>query len=347
MRRFAFALLLAGCASQSPAPSQEPGVVTGADGLTKRVVYRNAELAPITSVSKNGAGMHVIGRSGAVVLDDGGTPRATVTFEESGGETVAVDIDRDGVSEYVNRGGGWQQVSVIGSDGRTKWKYPQRRTLFGGAPNTMAFGDLDQDGKLEFVVGMNGGGGVIVLDEHGTVLRKTAGANVFSLEIADIIPGGALEVLHSKERSVDVRAADGTLLTNIPLPSYSFTLLQRGPPMFVCVDAGGSAHTLRLIDVNGSIRGSYLLPDRGHVRANAAGVATGSKPLLVAWRTLRATGHRSALYVFEADGTLRYHEIFEAPSITVSAPADAPGTFYVGANETVWQYGIATTSPKK
>lgn len=61
----------------------------------------------------------------------------------------------------------------------------------------MAAGDLGGDGQLEFVVGLNCGGGIHLLSADGKVLWKQPDVNVRRVAVVDIDGDERPEILHN------------------------------------------------------------------------------------------------------------------------------------------------------
>jgi hypothetical protein len=61
----------------------------------------------------------------------------------------------------------------------------------------VAYGDLDADGTMEFVVAWNGGGGVQLRNRAGEIIWKRRDANVWHVEIVDTDNDGKAEIVHS------------------------------------------------------------------------------------------------------------------------------------------------------
>jgi hypothetical protein len=141
------------------------------------------------------------------------TPEGQVTLSTSIRSDVTyvnfVDVEGDGTFEFLNRGGhGWQESSLIDSNGNILWMHPREPAV-----DDMAAGDLDGDGITEFVVGHNGGGGVRLLDRNGKEKWRQPDSNVWHVEVVDTDGDKSPEIVHSSSGGeVIVRDASGGVL---------------------------------------------------------------------------------------------------------------------------------------
>ena len=212
----------------------------------------------------------------------------------------------------------------------------------------MALGDLDDDGEPEFVVGLNAGGGLRVLDAHGQEKWSRDGSNIFSVAVLDTDRDGQAEIVHSQGNEIWIRSATGEVIRRLS-PGFSVFSLTEWP---------GATGGTRLI---GSHSGTLTVIDfEGRLEAEFAAANIGSSPQLVSVRlgsgervfalvsTLGATARRSALHIFDADGTLVYQEVLPFSRLdhaVFRASGETPGdTLLVGGGRSVWTYRIAAPS---
>lgn len=137
---------------------------------------------------------------------------SAVTFDKRAGEIRFIDLDGDGVFEYMDRGGhGWQDAGLFDRAGKTIWRYGDS---FG--VDDMATGDLDGDGKPEFVVGFNGGGGVRLVNRSGADVWRQDDGNVWHVEMVDTDGDGTLEIVHSNAPGqITIRDRRGTIISQV------------------------------------------------------------------------------------------------------------------------------------
>jgi len=149
-------------------PAVEPGVHAGEGFFVQSLVFHDQRLGRLTDiiiqVSDGGSEpeLGIVGAQGALFLDNDFNETSFVGFGRGFVHVEFLDVENDGVWEFINRGSWGSDTALIGSEGQVRWSY-------GGMPgvNDMCAGDVDGDGDLEFVVGFNGGGGVHLVDADG------------------------------------------------------------------------------------------------------------------------------------------------------------------------------------
>lgn len=326
-----------------------PRISVGSELLQKEQFIANDKLVEVMSISVNkdksdgNEKIIIIGERGAFFVTPNGEPGPFVSFDRRVGETFPVDVEGNGVLEFMNRGGGWQPVSLLDSNGRTQWIYPKRDSKLGDAADEMASGDLDGDGILEFVVGMNGSGGLHVLNAKGQELWKREAGNVFSVEIVDINKDGSPEILHSDTgQGIVIRKANGDKIGTIKTSHGDFSLLNQNntdsEPLIVY-----DSDKLQLIDLKGNVKKYFDLPGGGHTPKGTIVYFNGhnNPPYYAFIRTIQATGQRSDLTVFDSNGNLVYHEIFKASYLAIAPLPDkgkGSDSMLIGENSRVWLY---------
>ncbi len=330
-----------GVAPRKPDPGPE---VTTEHTFSERLLVEDLLVGRIRSMTWVAARharplLCVAGDEGAVFLDGDGEVQRTVVFDRKGGRHVPIDLGQDGDWEFMNRGGGWQPVGLLDADGNTLWRYPTRWSA--ASPNDMAAGDLDGDGDLEFVVGTNGGGGVLVLDHEGQVVESWDATNVSSVEIADIDHDGADEVIHSTAKpsaGILVRETSTDATRRIPgIVSFSLAHDAEGRTQLATVADG----ELRFFDLDG-VNARFPVERSGKQDVDAAWVRiSATRPWLAVGRTIGASAGASEVYVFDPDGELAFQREYPASYVAV-APGllRTPPTVLVGSGSSVWEYAL-------
>jgi hypothetical protein len=201
---------------------------------------------------------------------------------------------------------------------------------------------------------MNGGGGLRVLDEQGIEVWRQPASNVFSVEVLDTNEDGKPEIIHSQGGQSDagiwVRNGDGGVIRKLQPGFLSFSVLRwptsKSAPTLLGVVNSDALH---IVNFSGEMIAEFKFPDRayGYVMGSGVRLGSGEKSYLAVVRTIRAAWDRSALYVFDTDSKLVYHEIFPVGFLGLAVPPpDERGieSFLVGAGSSVSRY-VLKSSP--
>ena len=329
------------------APRLEPQVAT--DRFDKTLLFSKPELERIRSVTVGQFGadptvaLVVAGDHGASFLTRDGVERSFVTFDTRATTPVPIDVEGDGVYEFMDRGGGWQAVGLLDAQGMAQWQHDE--TLSGDAPNEMAAGDIDGDGVQEFVIGMNGRGGLYLVDDRGHQVWKGGGVNVFSVEVLDADTDGDLDIVHShvggRRQGVRVRSGDGEILHTLWPGFFSFSVtpwpMTASPPHLVGVARG----MVRVVSLLGEEVAKFDAAGIGRsMRVSPVQFdGTASPHLAVASSVRRQPA--SVLHIFAPDGTLVHHETLPVRQLDLGVldREDGSGqTLVVGGGSEVWTY---------
>lgn len=218
--------------TEMPPDLEAPGVLLGSDAFSKGLFLEDRRLGGITDIVMGeldpspGVEIGLAGPGCVLFTDKDARVKSVVSL---GGRTAyvkIVDIDADGVCEFLNRGSWGIDASLIDHGGKVVWSY-------GGSPgvNDTAMGDVDGDGIPEIVVGFNGGGGVHLLNKDGQLIWKMKDSNVWHVEITDTDGDGRLEILHSDVGGrMKVRDGRGMIVRRAkPKPYFSHFSLARWP----------------------------------------------------------------------------------------------------------------------
>ncbi|MFN0315186.1 MAG: FG-GAP repeat domain-containing protein [Burkholderiales bacterium] len=330
------------------------GVLLGKDVLAKSTYVQDARLGTVSEIAigtldpKQGHRIVIVGSKGALFLDGSAQPQSFVLFSVHASHVNILDVDGNGIFEFVDRGGGWQDVSLMDHKGNAIWTY-------GGIPGVddLAAGDLDGNGILDFVVGFNGSGGVRLLDRAAKEIWKQPDGNVWHVELADADADGKPEIIHSNaEGKMTVRDGDGKAIRSMKLgPYFSFFSLARWPDKKSAQYAlFAEDNVIWLFDFFGKSVAQFAAPASGSL-GDARGVPFRIRidhPEYFASVVAFANWDKSVLYVHGPTKNLVYQEIIpeECPSIT-SIPSETgiKEDLLVGCDQTVFRYsGIAQPS---
>ena len=330
-----------------PEELNTPKVLVGSDFLLKELFVQDVRLDSITDIALGefdpspGIEIGIVGSKGVSFLDENFNIKSSTMFSVSAGHVEITDIDGDNICEYFDRGGGWQDVSLIDHKGNAIWTYGEMPGV-----DNICSGDIDGDGILEFVVGFNGGGGVRLLDKNGKEKWKRSDANVWHVELIDTNGDGSLEIVHSNAGGkITVRDNQGKIISRAkPSPYFSHFSICRWPSKRDREYALLSENdTIWIFDFDGKTVTQFNAPKCG-TSGDARGVPIKimrDQPEYFAVVVGFNNWKRSILYIYSPPGVLEYQEILPEASAAIAAIClgDAgEDTLLVGGNGKVWAY---------
>ncbi len=335
--------------AEMPNELKTPGILVGSDFISKEIFIQDARLGTITDITLGqfdpspGFEIGIVGSKGALLLDETINVKSSIMFALRAGHVDIIDVEGDNTCEYLDRGGGWQDVSLIDHKGNSVWTYGEMPGV-----DDLCAGDVDGDGVLEFVVGFNGGGGVRLLDKNGKEIWEKPDGNVWHVELVDTDGDESLEIVHSNAAGqITVRDRQGKIISQAkPAPYFSDFSICRWPSKkdrkyaLLAED-----DTIWILDFDGKAAAQFDAPMAGTL-GEARGVPIkieSDKPEYFA--VIVEFGHweKSILYIYSPDNVLVYQEIIpEACASIASLSLDVTGkeTLLVGGNGKVWKYSI-------
>jgi hypothetical protein len=342
------ALILLGlCACSPPVPGV--GIRLGPNGFERELMFEKAELNGIASLAWGRIDSDTVlvaaGSQGAVFLTREGRLRRFVSFDRTLARAAPVDVEGDGVFEFMGRGGGWRPVSLLDTMGRTIWEFSRIQSV---VPDCMAAGDLDGDGLSEFVVGMNAKGGIHVYSDTGIEKARWNASNVFAIEIADINGDGRPEVIHSTRSDprpgIWMRDTTGYVIRRIETDAVFFSLCQRPDSLgkTAILAADKKTNSYRMLDFEGRQLAEMDVRPIGYDPAGCpVRFRADQKPWFALSSSLSEKERRSLLAIFDPDGKCVYEEIFSTPDIAIlplRTGVDGSEELLVGSGTQIWKY---------
>lgn len=331
-----------------PPELAEAKIIIGEEKIKRQIVFKDDRLGVISDLvykeldSKPGLELGVAASNGAVFLEKDYKVKNVILFSSKADHVDFIDIESDGICEYISRGSWCSDASLIGHTGNTKWTY-------GGSSGVddMAVGDIDNDGIVDFVVGFNGGGGVHRVRIDGQKLWRRKDGNVWHVEVVDTNGDNISEIVHSNAAGqMIVRNSEGEILTKKQLNPYF-------SDFSICRWPGNNSKeyallaendTIWLFDFNGNTVLQYYAPycgNHGDARGVTVKDAKGTHNLVVVVNY--HNWERSILYWFDSIGSLIYQEIIPEQSAAIaSIEINQSGKKYllIGGNGKVWQYEL-------
>lgn len=344
------------CRSQVPAADSKPGVRVG-EGTLERTKWADVKsIGLVTSIFQPAGESTRIGlggRDGAAWVNVDGTLISTVKLPPQRSFVEFVDLEADGAYEILDRGGhGWSPAELYDAQGMNIWTYPKGGFDSGTAIDDLASGDLDGDGKPEFVAGYNGSDGLRRVDRSGVDVWQKKGGNIWHVEIVDMDGDGKNDIIHSGGigGGLTIRDSAGEVKKALPagtqyVSKFSITQARdRAAPARLAI---GGDQELVLLSGDGTkssypckLSSKHAIPSVAEVRWTKEG------PLQLAV-LLSDDRHRQSASVFvlyDQDGRQIYEEVLDEPCLVLSVlPNDENGDrLLLGGAGTVWEY-----KPKK
>ncbi len=332
---------------QMPSELESPAVIVGDGLLSKSVFWEGKGVGPVTDIrvgqldTQPGLEMGIAGSRGAVFADDQGNVNRSVIFKGRSDHVDIIDIENDGVCEFMNRGSWAIAASLIDHNGDTVWAYS-------AGVDDMAAGDIDGDGSLEFVVGFNGGGGVHLVETNGDRVWRQRDGNVWHVEMADTNGDGQLDIVHSNAAGeMKVRDRNGNILSQARTAPYfsSFSLCRWPTKTDRKYALLAEDETIWLFDFGGKSVAQFQAPEcgkLGHARGVPVKLKSSEREYFAVIVEFR-NWERSILYVYDANGALIYHEILAETCGSIAAMSlddSATEKLLIGGKGRVWQYEV-------
>ena len=169
-----------------------------------------------------------MGNRGAQFLDNNGLLKKQIRFSKDIFCPIdATRLDADGEYGFLTRDQSWaEDVILFDKQGQERWSYAGG--FLNGIDDSVG-GVWGDRGSLQVVIGFNGGGGIILVDNEGKKIWQKADANVWHVEILDVHGDGQKEILHSNAGGqLLVRDASGEIVAHYLRDRYvSFFALTR------------------------------------------------------------------------------------------------------------------------
>lgn len=333
-------------------------IIAGGGLFTKEEILDNGRLFTITDFKfgnldgSPGDELGIAADGGVVYLDSNYKEKSSIIFSELGGHIDFIDLDSDGIVEYMDRGSWLHGAKVINHAGEEIWRYEGET-----GNNDMAAGDLDGDGDLEFVVGFNGGSGIHLLDKNGKLIWEKDGSNIWSVGMVDTNDDSQLEIVHSHaDGDYHIKDENGDSISDIELPIYLGGFSKAEVPnnngdVILFYDD----NEIWMFHPNGSILRSFNAStntERGDVWATPVKFKAGEPeyfaaivPDIIITDTVITTEtvirSETTLFVYDYNFEIVYKEVIQEMCEAISPVPSGTGgdeAFLLGCKGYVWKY---------
>jgi hypothetical protein len=355
----AFALAVVSCSfpevpePKMPADLATPGVTRGKVGFEKSLFFSRVRLGSVTDIRYRRFSndpdplLAIVGSWGTVFADAAGQPRKVVRFRSGMPQFVRlVDMRTDRVPWFLARGRLY--VSLLDQSGRRHWTY----TSYWGV-NDAAAADINGDGISEVVIGLNGFGGIRLLNSEGRKLwGKYGDGNIWDVALLPGPNGGVGRIYHTESGGeLKIRNAEGEELVHCrPNSEYlsDFELTRWGDETFPRHFVAPQDGCIIVFDQDGVLTAKLKTPGSARLGdARATPVHFEGSGSFFATLVAHQMWDRSVLYLHDPGGNLAYREVFAGFCGAVeSLPIGGKERLLVSCGDKVWQYAPAAAVTK-
>jgi hypothetical protein len=361
---FSLAITCAGCLGAYEPPKLSPPldhaqVLMGEKAYEKclfRSVPQVGEISQLLAgwpADREGAALVVVSNQGARFLGRDGAWKRTIEFPSNQhGQLRVVPLDRGGAYGFLTRDPTMISGLVLyDRDGKELWRY----SSFWGIDDSVA-GFLNGASAPAFVVGLNGFGGIRLLDQKGNEIWRQSEGNVWHVEIVDPAGDGNGKILNSNASGqLTVRDDSGAVKTHFTTLGYvsNFTLVRWGqepravhlliPPTRSTSGSSSGKPQFRILDPEGR-QVAQLDAPLGDLLVSIAGTSVAFKRGLSSFAVLQdfKPMQRSLLFLYDEEGRLVYQETIANACRGINAlPGDSGESLLIGCSDKIWEYKLA------
>ena len=317
-----------------PAEFKAAKVIAGGELFLKRPYFSGSGLGTVTDIENgSGGGMVIVGRDSATLLTANLSVAKTVLYQSCGSDVVLSRL-RD--NTFLCRGSWGAGVTLSASDGKQLWAYDNIMGIDDSAPGELS-------GRKVVVVGLNGSGGIRLLDSDGKELWRQNDGNVWHVEIVE--GEGENVIVHSNAAGqLTVRDGAGKVLARfqpeIYLAHFSRTAWKDEPRQNELITAGKDFLYI-ISSRDGKTLAKLSAPQSIAIAAEAKGTPvtfSASAPFYAAL-VRYPVWDRSILLIYSAQDQLLYDEILDEDCGALHPVAAKGGQdLLVGCNDRVWEY---------
>jgi hypothetical protein len=333
----------------------QPRLIKGKGSFERHIFYTGEGLGNISQIQAGwpavleGAEITVVGDHGADFIDSTGQKKKQVRFSiEQLCPVALARMSPAGDYGYLTRDESWAEpVALFDKEGKVSWR---SEGTWAGVDDSVP-GDVYGDGRLSVVMGLNGGGGLVLLDSQGHTLWKKEESNVWHVETLDTNGNGRREILHSNAKGqLLVRNTNGDVISQYLPGSYvsQFALTHWGKeaePTHIIVPTtvnrdGCCKPVLVVLDAKGKTVAERESPFGDLLyRTAATPVQFGKDAEYFAVLQSNFARERSTLLLYDKGGQIVYEEILGESCLGIVALPQARGErLLVGCAAKIWEY---------
>src|SRR5277367_2135495 len=332
-----------------------PRVITGGEDFGRQPFYTGNGLGTIWQIlvgwpaDRQGADIAVVGNQGTDFVDATGQVKKQVRLAlEQRAPMEVARLDRTGDYGYLTRDESWAvPVTLFDKEGHVLWRSGDRLP---GVDDSVS-GDFQGDGELSIAVGLNGSGGLVLLNGQGKQVWKKAETNVWQVEALDTNGDGHDEIVHSNARGqLLVRNGNGDILAHY-LPDFyvsNFALTSwagetQATHILVPVSEvheGCCKSKIVILDAHGDRVTELDNPLGGlFARFSATPVRFSAGAEYYAVLEDNSPDERSMLVLYAQDGQIAYQEILGESCLGMTAYSTKnTERLLVGCEDKIWEY---------
>lgn len=364
-------MVSSGSAASEPPAAMAPRVVRGADLLDKKRVFQDANIGNVTDIkfvaSQDKAPVVVVaGTTGAAFLEpDSYRVQRVILYEETHPPFLhhdVVDVDADGKVEFAQEP--FTFAAVLNSDGKVFWQHSPP----GWGSSFAAFGDVDGDKKLEFLLWTLWRNQELVDWNGKSRWKQSWSGHISQVRFIDVDHDGRDELVSIDGQSLFVRDKEGKLVRRVPIEnahyvnyleptSYPFNEAGSRILLGYNFESGGDLkQTFQVMAADGSIvvgniaEGDlpfYHTPCAVRLSPGAVAYRVGWEPMNYQGQLVGFSATRLQFRLYDDERRIVYDEIIAASTaeaisgdgdVEVVPPADPEQRILVGYGPEVWEY---------
>lgn len=340
-----------------------PRVITGGEKFGRLSFYAGNGLGTICQIlvgwpaDHEGADIAMVGNQGTDFVDAAGRVKKQVRMSiESRVPIEVARINQAGDYGYLTREESWAvPVTLFDKVGHVLWRSGDQ---WPGVDDSVS-GDFTGTGELSVVVGLNGHGGLVLLNARGKQVWKKDDGNVWHVEGLDTNGDGHDEIVHSNARGqLLLRNGNGDILAHYLPDSYvsNFVLTRWGgetkathllvpvsevqegccKSKIVILDSHGERVTERDNPLGGLFTRFSATPVQFNEGAEYFAVLEDNSP-----------DKRSMLTLYAQEGQIAYQEILGESCLGMAAYSTKnTAGLLIGCADRVWEYSPVLRNPR-